>query len=118
MIEISWVSQPSLRNTIAHSKPDSPRSGVVWGGATPIPKKWMNFPVPKGAHRFTNVWSIAGLKWQIRMPLRLLGTTNLLRFIGRANVITGWALVGYDAISIGICTNKCVKKYEQPCENC
>jgi len=72
-------------------------------GAAPISKKWLEYPVLPGASTHTNPISLLGHKFPFKSPVRLMGTTNLIRIVGRANPYVAVGLAAYDAYSIGSC---------------
>ncbi|OUL33998.1 putative Ig domain-containing protein [Nostoc sp. 106C] len=74
---------------------------LIYGGALPIPKRLIGVPVLPGSSKLTNPISIIGLhpavRRRLRLPRRILGTTNAVRALGRANVILATGLLIYDA---------------------
>ncbi len=89
--------------------------GVVGAGAFPISKRRLGLPVIGGSSKYTNLWSLTGLK--LGGPIigtKILGTKNVLRMIGRVNPWIGAGLLAYDAISIGLCVSNCME--EGPCK--
>jgi hypothetical protein len=76
--------------------------GVVGAGAIPLNKPWVQ------GSTYTNPWSKLGMKFPIKIPLGTnvipgFTTPNLLRLVGRANLVLGVGLLAYDVASIGMC---------------
>ena len=90
--------------------------GAGVSGLPVIPKRF----VLKGATGGTSVasWGLSKLlplKLPVRIPaptLRYITSSSKIlgRVLGRWIPIVGWGLVAYDAISIGICVNDCMKE--------
>jgi hypothetical protein len=84
--------------------------GGVGLAATPIPKSLIGVPTLPGSSKFTNPLSYIGFlnpSLDVRLPVRILGTTRLFGIAGRAVPFIGEGLLLYDAASIGICTIGC-----------
>jgi uncharacterized protein RhaS with RHS repeats len=76
--------------------------GVVAAGAIPLNKPWQQ------GSPYTNPWSKLGMKLPIKIPLSTkmipgFTTPNLLRLVGRANLVLGVGLLAYDVTSISMC---------------